>query len=183
MSSFSIQSSSPTNLSPHHQAMITNERASFFCSWNTTTLAHARGTRQHPYPSPSSVWTRANTAENSDEDYSDLAVNNFVLSHKVTAHRKLECLQGSVFAHSLLERGTFHAMEGIEVYNGPIKVLMGYTLAVGIMLAEEMALTNDVVGAVSITTRGTVAWVAELEETVCGLEMIVRHLKSLTKQT
>ncbi|KAF9643567.1 hypothetical protein BDM02DRAFT_3132346 [Thelephora ganbajun] len=54
-----------------------------------------------------------------------------------------------------MTRGTFHAMEGIEVYNGPIEVSMGYTSSVGIMLAEEIALTNDVVGAVSVTTRGT----------------------------
>ncbi|KAF9642946.1 hypothetical protein BDM02DRAFT_3132753 [Thelephora ganbajun] len=56
-------------------------------------------------------------------------------------------------------------MEGIEVYNGPIEVSMGYTSSVGIMLAEEMALTNDLVGAVSVTTRGTVARMSELEET------------------
>ncbi|KAF9653294.1 hypothetical protein BDM02DRAFT_3182835 [Thelephora ganbajun] len=48
-------------------------------------------------------------------------------------------------------------MEGIEVYNSPIEVSMGYTSAVGVMLAEELALTNDMVGAVSITTRGMVA--------------------------
>ncbi|KAF9641994.1 hypothetical protein BDM02DRAFT_3133408 [Thelephora ganbajun] len=195
MSSFTIQSSSPANTSPHHWAMITDERASFFCSWNSTTLSHVRGSRMHPYPSPLSVWTRANTAENSDEDFSNLGVNDFVLSHKVTARRKLECLQGSMFARSLLERGTYHAMEGIEVYNAPIEVLMGYTSLVGVMLAEEIALTNDMVnkrtslililtevllfkvGAVSITTQGTVAHVAELEETVRGMETIVRHLK------
>ncbi|KAF9642876.1 hypothetical protein BDM02DRAFT_3192553 [Thelephora ganbajun] len=106
-----------------------------------------------------------------------LGVNDFVLSHKVTARRKLERLQGSVFAHSLLERGTYHAMGGIEVYNGPIEVLMGYTSLVGVMLAEEIALTNDVVVAVSITTRGTVARVAKLEEAICGLETIVQRLK------
>ncbi|KAF9643235.1 hypothetical protein BDM02DRAFT_3132566 [Thelephora ganbajun] len=158
-------SSSPANTSPRRRALIADERASFFCSWNATTIAHARGSRMHPYPSPSSVFTRANTAENCDEDFSDLGVNDFVLSHKVTACRKLERLQGSVFARSLLERGTYHAMEGIEVYNGPIEVSMGYTSSVGIMLAEEIALTNDVVGAVSITTRGTVARVSELEDT------------------
>ncbi|KAF9642016.1 hypothetical protein BDM02DRAFT_3194068 [Thelephora ganbajun] len=145
--------------------MIADERSSFFRSWNATTLAHARGSRLHPYPPPSSVFTRANTTENSDEDFSDLGVNDFVLSHKVTARRKLERLQGSVFARSLLERGTYHAMEGIEVYNGPIEVSMGYTSSVGIMLAEEMALTNDLVGVVSVTTRGTVACLSELEDT------------------
>ncbi|KAF9642389.1 hypothetical protein BDM02DRAFT_3133122 [Thelephora ganbajun] len=174
---FSIMSSSPTCTSPHRHALIADEHASFYHSWNTTTIAHARGSRHHPYPSPGSVFTRANTAENEDEDFSDLAVNDFVLSHKVTARRELERLQGSVFAWSLLERGTFHAMEGIEVYNGPIEVLMGYTASVGVMLAEEMALTNDMVGAISTTTRGTVARVAELEETVRGLETIVRRLK------
>ncbi|KAF9641883.1 hypothetical protein BDM02DRAFT_3194351 [Thelephora ganbajun] len=177
MSSFSILSSSPANTSPCRRALIADERSSFFCSWNATTIAHARGSRHHPYPPPSSVFTRANTAENSDEDFSDLAINDFVLSHKVTARRKLERLQGSVFARSLLERGTFHAMEGIEVYNAPIKVSMGYTASVGVMLAEEIALTNDVVGAVSVTTRGTVARVSELEDTVHGLETIVRRLK------
>ncbi|KAF9649735.1 hypothetical protein BDM02DRAFT_3229300 [Thelephora ganbajun] len=148
MSSFSILSSSPANTSPRRQALIADERSSFFRSWNTTTIAHAR-------------------------DFSDLAVNDFVLSHKVTARRKLERLQGLVFARSLLERGTFHAMEGIEVYNGPIEVLMGYTASMGVMLAEEIALTNDVVGAVSVTTRGTVARVSELEDTVRGLETIM----------
>ncbi|KAF9649234.1 hypothetical protein BDM02DRAFT_3186408 [Thelephora ganbajun] len=177
MSSFSISSSSLANLSPHCQALITDERSSFFHSWNTTTLSHARGTCMHPYPTPSSVFMRVNTTENSDEDFSDLGVNDFMLSHKVTACRKLEHLQGSVFAHSLLERGTFHAMEGIEVYNGPIEVSMGYTTLVGVMLAEEIALTNDMVRAVSITTRGTVAWVAELKETIQGLETIVHQLK------
>ncbi|KAF9646683.1 hypothetical protein BDM02DRAFT_3188651 [Thelephora ganbajun] len=170
-------SSSPANTSPRCRALIADERSSFFHSWNATTIAHTRGSHTHPYPPPSSVFTRANTAENCDKDFSDLAVNDFVLSHKVTARRKLECLQGSVFARSLLERGTYHAMEGIEVYNGPIEVSMGYTSSVGIMLAEEIALTNDVVGAVSIMTRGTVAWVSELEDTVHGLETIVRQLK------
>ncbi|KAF9642232.1 hypothetical protein BDM02DRAFT_3193638 [Thelephora ganbajun] len=177
MSSFSILSSSPTNTSPRCRALIADERASFFRSWNATTIAHARGSHHHPYPPPSSVFMRANTAENCDEDFSNLAVNDFVLSHKVTARRKLKRLQGLVFARSLLERGTFHAMEGIEVYNGPIEVSMGYTSSVGIMLAEEIALTNDVVGAVSVTTRGTVARVSELEDTVRGLETIVRRLK------
>ncbi|KAF9643549.1 hypothetical protein BDM02DRAFT_3132347 [Thelephora ganbajun] len=234
-------SSSPANTSPRRWALIADERSSYFHSWNATTIAHTRGSRQHPYPPPSSVWTRANTTKNCDEDFSDLAVNNFVLSHKVTARRKLERLQGSVFARSLLERGTYHAMEGIEarrglrlrearvrqktgtrperspfrrderreerdktgqhkdrenirspghkcskrgvriddpnIYNGPIEVLMGYTSSVGVMLAEEIALTNDVVGAVSITTRGTVARLSELEDTVRGLEMIVHQLK------
>ncbi|KAF9642989.1 hypothetical protein BDM02DRAFT_3132725 [Thelephora ganbajun] len=165
---FSILSSSPANTSPRRQALIADERSSFYCSWNATTIAHARGSRLHPYPPPSSVFTRANTAENCDEDFSDLGV---------TARRKLERLQGSVFAHSLLERGTYHAMEGIEVYNSPIEVLMGYTSSVGVMLAEEIALTNDVVGAVSVTTRGTVARVSELEDTVRGLETIIRRLK------
>ncbi|KAF9649374.1 hypothetical protein BDM02DRAFT_3186276 [Thelephora ganbajun] len=177
MSSFSISSSPPTNTSPRCRAMIADKRSSFQRSWNATTLAHARGTHMHPYPPPSSVWTRVNTAENCDEDFSNLGVNDFVLSHKVTARRKLECLQGSVFARSLLERGTYHAMEGIEVYNGPIEVSMGYMSSVRVMLAKEIALTNDMVGAVSITTRGMVAWVAELKETVRGLEMIVRRLK------
>ncbi|KAF9643037.1 hypothetical protein BDM02DRAFT_3132696 [Thelephora ganbajun] len=77
-----------------------------------------QGTHIHPYPPPSSVWMRANTTKNCDEDFSDLGVNNFMLSHKVTAHR-------SVFACSLLERGMYHAMEGIKVYNGPIEVSMG----------------------------------------------------------
>ncbi|KAF9649165.1 hypothetical protein BDM02DRAFT_3186466 [Thelephora ganbajun] len=164
MSSFSISSSSPTNLSPRRHALIADERSSFFRSWNATTISHARGSQLHPYPPPSSIFTRANTTENCDKDFSDLGVNDFVLSHKVTACRKLERLQGSVFARSLLERGTYHAMEGIEVYNGPIEVSMGYTASVGVMLAEEIALTNDV-GAVSITTRGTVAHVSELEDT------------------
>ncbi|KAF9642786.1 hypothetical protein BDM02DRAFT_3192700 [Thelephora ganbajun] len=183
MSSFSISSSSPANTSPRRQAMIADEHAAFFRSWNATTIAHARGTCIHPYPPPSSVWTRANTAENCDKDYSNLGINDFVLSHKVTARRKLEHLQGSVFSHSLLERGTYHVMEGIEVYNGPIEVSMGYTSAVGVMLAKEIALTNDmmsgnvVVGAVSVTTRGTVGQMSELEDTVCGLETIVRRLK------
>ncbi|KAF9642907.1 hypothetical protein BDM02DRAFT_3132782 [Thelephora ganbajun] len=177
MSNFSIASSSPANTSPRRRALIADECASFFCSWNATTIAHARGTHIHPYPPPSSVWTRANTAENCDEDYSDLGINDFVLSHKVTARRKLERLQGMVFARSLLERGTYHVMEGIEVYNGPIEVLMGYTSAVGVMLAKEIALTNDVVGAVSVTARGTVGQVSELEDTVRGLETIIRRLK------
>ncbi|KAF9642990.1 hypothetical protein BDM02DRAFT_3192371 [Thelephora ganbajun] len=63
-------------------------------------------------------------------------------------------------------------MEGIEIYNGPIEVLMGYTSSVGVMLAEEIALTNDTVGAVSVTTRGMVAQMSELEDTIRGLETI-----------
>ncbi|KAF9649376.1 hypothetical protein BDM02DRAFT_3128353 [Thelephora ganbajun] len=173
MSSFSILSSSPANTSPRHRAMIADERSSFFRSWNATTIAHARGSRHHPYPPPSSVFTRANTAENSDEDFSDLAVNDFVLSHKGRCLH-VPCWRGE---RSMRWRGTFHAMEGIEVYNGPIEVSMGYTSSVGIMLAEEITLTNDVVGAVSVMTRGTVARVSELEDTVRGLETIVRRLK------
>ncbi|KAF9643491.1 hypothetical protein BDM02DRAFT_3132393 [Thelephora ganbajun] len=187
MASFSINSSSPTSISPRHWAMIADEQATFLGSWNATTISHTRGSCMHPYPSPCLAFMRANTTENADKDFSDLGVNDFVLTHKVTAHHKLEHLQGTVFARSLLERGTYHAMEGIEVYHSPIEVSMGYTASVGIMLAEELALTNDMVGiliniplyvgAISVTTRGTVARVAEMEETIHGLETVLRQLK------
>ncbi|KAF9642753.1 hypothetical protein BDM02DRAFT_3132882 [Thelephora ganbajun] len=178
MSSFTIgASSSSANLSPHRRAMINDKHAAFMQSWNATTLAHARGTCFHPYPTPHNVFMRANTAENSDEDFSDLAINDFVSSHKVTAHRKLECLQGSVFNKLLLERGMFHAMEGIEQYNGPIKVSMGYTSAIRVMLAEEIALTNDTVGAVSVLSRSVEEHISELMETIQALETTVHHLK------
>ncbi|KAF9642996.1 hypothetical protein BDM02DRAFT_3192343 [Thelephora ganbajun] len=40
-------------------------------------------------------------------------------------------------------------MEGIEEYNGVLEVSIGYTSAMGTMLAEEVAFTNDIVGALS----------------------------------
>ncbi|KAF9651312.1 hypothetical protein BDM02DRAFT_3184575 [Thelephora ganbajun] len=60
------------------------------------------------------VYHRANTAENEDEDFSDLGLNDFVLAQKVTARRKLECLQGNIFNMVLLEQGLVHAMEGVR---------------------------------------------------------------------
>ncbi|KAF9642547.1 hypothetical protein BDM02DRAFT_3193039 [Thelephora ganbajun] len=120
---------------------------------------------------------RANTAKNSNEDFSDLGINNFVLSHKVTTHRKLEHLQGNVFNKSLLERGMYHVMEGIKVYNGPLEVSMGYTSSVGVMLAEEIAFTNDLVGAISMLTQSFKERIGNLVSNVEGLECMVQHLK------
>ncbi|KAF9647032.1 hypothetical protein BDM02DRAFT_3129985 [Thelephora ganbajun] len=119
----------------------------------------------------------ANTPKNEDEDFSDLGLNDFILSQKVTTRHKLECLQGNVFNKALLERGTFHAMEGIEEYNRIMEALVGYTSCVGVMLAEELALTNDSVGAISMSTCAMEEKIAVLLENLESLTMAYRRLK------
>ncbi|KAF9643661.1 hypothetical protein BDM02DRAFT_3191346 [Thelephora ganbajun] len=147
-------------MSPRWRAQIQDEQQSFLWLWNCHTIAHARGSHMHPYPTPSSIWRRANTPENEDEDFSDLGLNNFVLSHK-----------------SLLERGTFHMMEGVEEYNGVVETSIGYTSCIGMMLAKEITLTNNSVGVVLLSTRALEERIGVMSEVIEGLTTNLCRLK------
>ncbi|KAF9651013.1 hypothetical protein BDM02DRAFT_3184946 [Thelephora ganbajun] len=125
-----------------------------------------------------------------DEDFSNLGLNDFILAQKVTTRRKLECLGGTVFNKALLERGTLHAMEGIEPYNWMLEVAMGYMFCVGIMVAKEVALTNDTLGIaqcekdeveVRETEEPTLDWDANdlLLDQIVGPLQVVEHLVSI----
>ncbi|KAF9643261.1 hypothetical protein BDM02DRAFT_3132547 [Thelephora ganbajun] len=68
-------------------------------------------------------------------------------------------------------------MEGIKEYNGPIEVSMGYTSSVGTMLAKEIALTNDLVRAISTNTRALEERVGVLTTSLEGMERDLHCLK------
>src|SRR6267378_3149541 len=78
--------------------------------------------------------------------FDDLWLNDLVTSTKVTARRKLCHLRMDPTLHSLLERGTMHAMESSKLsdqYWGMVEACIGYAGAVGTMVIDEIATTTE----------------------------------------
>jgi len=80
-----------------------------------------------------------------EDDFEDLWIQDFVVTGRQTACRRLDRLTLPRGQSSVLERGTIFLGRN-EVRDASVDTTLGYTSVVGTMLAEELANTEDQVG-------------------------------------
>ena len=89
-------------------------RASFH---NRDRFSSARDDLSRPYPSYEDVYLRSNTSNPGSDEFQDLGLNNFLVTQRRVARRKLERLQLTPYQGSLLSRGVQPQREQREPYN------------------------------------------------------------------
>jgi len=103
-----------------------------------------------PYPEYRDVWDRIENTFNTEEDFEDLRIRDFVLAGRQTTRRRLDRLTMPWGQSSVLERGSLQLREH-ERSDASVDTALGYTSVVGTMLAEELANTEDQVGTLDRT--------------------------------
>jgi len=103
-----------------------------------------------PYPEHRDVWDRIENTFDTEEDFEDLRIQDFVLAGHQTARRRLDCLTMPRGQTSVLERGSLQLREH-ERSDASVDTALGYTSVVGTMLAEELANAEDQVGTLDCT--------------------------------
>jgi len=103
-----------------------------------------------PYPEYRDIWDRIENTFNTEEDFEDLQIQDFVLVGRHTTRRRLDRLTMPWGQSSVLERGSLQLREH-ERSDALVDTALGYTSVVGTMLAEELANTEDQVGTLDRT--------------------------------
>jgi len=101
-----------------------------------------RMTDSWPYPSAQEIWDRLDNTFSNEDDYEDLRIQDFVVSGRLMAQRRLDRLTMPRGQSSVLERGTI-SLGVNEVPDASVDTALGYTSVVGTMLAEELANAED----------------------------------------
>jgi hypothetical protein len=97
-----------------------------------------------PYPQAQDAWFRATGPEDNlqGNNFGDLYLNDLVLVNKKVAHCKLENLEMCKNLRGMLEQGSLHSMEDTKSPCLPIKVSIGFTVSVGVALAEDIGICH-----------------------------------------
>ena len=103
-----------------------------------------------PYPEYHDVWDRIKNTFQTEEDFEDLWIRDFVLAGCNTARSRLDRLTMPWGQSSVLERGTLQLREH-ERSDTSVDTALGYMSVVGTMLAEELANAEDQVGTLDRT--------------------------------
>jgi len=103
-----------------------------------------------PYPEHRDVWDRIENTFQTEDDFEDLQIQDFVLAGRQTARRRLDRLTMPRGQTSVLERGSLQLREH-ERLDTSVDTALGYTSIVGTMLAEELANAEDQVGTLDCT--------------------------------
>jgi len=103
-----------------------------------------------PYPEYRDVWDRIENTFDTEEDFKDLWIRDFILVGRQMARRRLDQLTMPRGQSSVLERGSLQLREH-ERLDASVDTALGYTSIVGMMLAEELANAEDQVGTLDHT--------------------------------
>jgi len=103
-----------------------------------------------PYLLAQEIWDRLDNTFSTEEDYKDLQIQDFVVSGRLMARRRLDRLTMPWGQSSVLERGTV-SLGSSEVRDASVDTALGYTSVVETMLAEELANAEDWVGTLDHT--------------------------------
>ena len=107
------------------------------------------------YPEYCNVWDRIENMFDTEEDFEDLWIHDFVLASCQTARRRLDQLTMPRGQSSVLERGSLQLRDH-ERSDASVDTALGYTSIVGTMLAEELANAEDQVSDPDHTNWGIV---------------------------
>ena len=72
---------------------------------NRDQFSSAQDDLSHPYPSYKDVYLRSNTSNLGSDEFQDLGLNNFLVTQRRVARRKLEHLQLTPYQRSLFSQG------------------------------------------------------------------------------
>src|SRR5258705_13945737 len=103
----------------------------------------ARDDLSHPYPSERDIYHHSNIHNPDEDEFTDLGLSDFFITHRRVARRKLERLQLSSYQAGLLSRGVQVGMERREPYNAVLEAAMGYARACSVAAMDDVALVNE----------------------------------------
>src|SRR5258705_1587107 len=112
-------------------------------SHNQHRFSSARDDLAHPYPSAHDVYRCSNVHNPDDDEFADLGLSDFFITHQQVARRKLERLELSSYQAGLLSRGIQVGMERREPYNAVLEAAMGYAGACSVAAMDDVALVNE----------------------------------------
>jgi len=105
-----------------------------------------------PYPEYRDVWDRIENTFQTEEDFEDLRIQDFVLAGREMTRRRLDRLTMPRGQTLVLERGS-RRLRDHERLDASVDTALGYTSVVGTMLAEELANAEDQVGTLDYTCQ------------------------------
>ena len=135
---------------------------------NRDRFSSARDDLSRPYPSYKDVYLRSNMSNPGSDEFQDLGLNDFLVTQRQVARRKLERLQLAPYQGSLFSRGVQPHWEQREPYNAVLEASIGYTASCGIVVMDEVADLNE-----RVDVR-----MEEVEEDVGSLKGEVVELKN-----
>src|SRR5258705_6879679 len=112
-------------------------------SHNQHRFPSTRDDLARPYPSAHDVYRHSNVHNPDDDEFTDLGLSDFFITHRRVARRKLERLQLSSYQAGLLSRGVQVGMERREPYNAVLEAAMGYAGACSVAAMDDVVLVNE----------------------------------------
>ena len=110
---------------------------------NRDRFSSARDDLSRPYPSYEDVYLHSNMSNPGSDEFQDLGLNDFLVTQRRVARRKLEHLQLTPYQGSLFSRGVQPHWEQREPYNAVLEASIGYTASCGIVVMDEVVDLNE----------------------------------------
>ena len=141
---------------------------------NRDRFSSARDDLSRPYPSYKDVYLRSNMSNPSSDEFQDLGLNDFLVTQRQVARRKLEHLQLTPYQGSLFSWGVQPHWEQREPYNAVLEASIRYTALCSIVVMDEVADLNKRVDVRMEEVEGDVG---TLKEEVVELRNELRELR------
>ena len=110
---------------------------------NRDCFSSARDDLSRPYPSYEDVYLRSNTSNPGSDEFQDLGLNDFLVTQRRVARRKLEHLQLTPYQASLLSRGVQPQWEQREPYNMVLEASLRCAASCSVVIMDEVADLNE----------------------------------------
>ena len=110
---------------------------------NRDHFSSARDDLSHPYPSYEDVYLHSNTSNLGLDEFQDLGLNDFLVTQRRVARRKLERLQLTPYQGSLPSRGVQPQWEQREPYNMVLEASLGYAASCSVVIMDKVADLNE----------------------------------------
>ena len=141
---------------------------------NRDRFSSARDDLSCPYPSYKDVYLRSNMSNPGSDEFQDLGLNDFLVTQRQVARRKLERLQLTPYQGSLFSRGVQPHWEQWEPYNAVLEASIGYAASCSVVVMDEVADLNERVDVRMEEVEGDVG---TLKEEVVELRNELRELR------
>ena len=99
----------------------------------------------HPYPSYKDVYLCSITSNPGSDEFQDLGLNNFLVTQRRVARRKLEHLQLDPYQGSLFSQGVQPCWEQREPFNTVLEASLGYAASCSVCQGHSTLLLFNVI--------------------------------------